>query len=82
MNEKWTVKAYKDFFAKFGEVVNIEPQGAEVFHVWINRHDITLGWLKALEKELKKHNLRIFNFRAAPCIDANVLQIALVITPR
>jgi len=81
MNEKWTVTAYKDLFARFGQVMDIEPQGAGVFHVWLKRPDVTYAWIKALEKKLRKNNLRIFGFRIEP-EDCKYLQIALVITPR
>ena len=81
MNEKWTTTAFKDLFARFGQVLDIEPQGASVFHVYLSRPEITLAWFKALEKELKRHDLRIFGFRIN-AIQRGELQVSLVITPR
>jgi len=81
MNEKWTATAFKDLFARFGQVLDIEPQGASVFHVYLSRPEITLAWFKALEKELKRHDLRIFGFRIN-AVQRGELQVSLVITPR
>jgi len=81
MNERWTTTAYKPLFEKFGQVMDIEPQGAEVFHVYLSRPEVSLAWFKALEKELKKRNLRIFGFRIN-AIQRGELQVSLVITPR